>query len=395
MAKKEINADVVHYGTEPSWNIIFKDDLDRDCAIARAFSWYNYMASDNELKKWTMEYMKSIGYTKEQLQKISGIDITIKYGEIPGITGFNVGMISRMLFLGAPLQEAEKVNLKTCITYLLTKAEKEKVIEEKPEEVAPTIQDRTNEKIRNVIGDLEQMGDSILQKSNKVKDLTITNSLEKLVKKADKKQEVKLTSVKDILHNKSIKSNQCERISSWFESVLSQTETDLKEDPTCYSSYSSLKEYKLFLKEIITSCKEYGEANKTIRIVKKKRKSPAELCKKVKYKQEETKLKVKSVHPSKIIGAEKVLIYNVCNGRATLLQARTTHGLSIKGSSIIDYDTSINTSYAKKIRKPEEFVKEINGKGIRVVKNSLDSIKTKVSEASGRINEDTIILGVY
>ena len=395
MAKKEINTEVVHYGTEPSWNIKFKDDVERDCAIGRAFSWYNYMASDNELKKWTLEYMKSGNYTKEQIQKISSIDITIKYGEIPEITGFNVGMIARMLSLGAPLHESEKTNLNKCITYLISKAEKMKVVEEKPEEAGPTIQDRTNEKIRNVIGELEQMGDTILQKTIESTPLTITNSLAKLTKKSEKKQEVKIITVKDILHSKNIKSNQCERISSWFESVLSEMESDLKEDPTCYSSYPSVKEYKAFLKEIVSSCKEYGEANKTIRIVKKKRKSPAELSKKVKYNQEDTKLKIKSVHPSKIVGSEKVLMYNVCTGRATLLQASTTHGLSIKGTTVIDYDTAINTSYCKKIRNPEEFVKEINGKGIRAVKNALDSVRTKVSEASGRINEDTIILGVY
>jgi hypothetical protein len=238
------------------------------------------------------------------------------------------------------------------------------------------------------------MGDSILKSSNKPKDLVISNSLAKLTKISSKKEEKKIT-VKDILYSKNIKSNQCERICSWFQNTINQLDLDLKTDPDCYGCYSSVKEYKLFLQEIISSCKQYGEANKTIRIVKKKRKSPAELVTKVKYNQEDTKLKIRSIHPSKVIGAQKVLLYNCSTGRATLLQTSTSHGLSIKGTSVIYFDEAVNMSYSKKIRNPEEFIKAIKDKGIRIAKNTLDAVKTKVSEASGRINEDTLILGVY
>jgi type III restriction enzyme len=122
---------------------------------------------------------------------------------------------------------------------------------------------------------------------------------------------------------------------------------------------------------------------------------PVDMCKKVKYQQEDKTLGIKSLSPTKIIGAEKVLLYNTQSAKATIIEANSSHGLSIKGSTIIDFDSSISKSYTKKIRKPAEFMKEIKDKGIRAVKSSLDSIKTSSYECSGRINEDTIILGVY
>jgi hypothetical protein len=397
MAKKAINTEVVHYGTEPTWTEKFETDVDRDCALARAFSWYNYMSSDSECKKWTIEYMKSNKFSKEDIQAIQNMDISIKYGDIPGLYGFNVGMMCRMLSLGAPVRKEDIDSLNKCLTHLINKEKS------KPKEAVETtepvisIRERTNEKIYGVIGDLEKMADTKLETvSSGISSIAIFEQKKEEIasKKVQKKQEKTIT-VKDILHTKNVKPNQCDKIASWFTGVLSLFEEDMKENAySCYSK-AGIKEYKDFLNEIILSCKQYGEANKTITIRKKRKKSPVDMCKKVKYQQEDKTLGIKSLSPTKIIGAEKVLLYNTQSAKATIIEANSSHGLSIKGSTIIDFDSSISKSYTKKIRKPAEFMKEIKDKGIRAVKSSLDSIKTSSYECSGRINEDTIILGVY
>ena len=365
------------------------------------------MATESEYKKWTTDYMKSKSYSKEDIALISSVDTIIKYGDIPDIVGFNVGMICRLLSLGAPVREDDVVKLKTCISYLLEKAKNTKVEKiESADEPTISIQDRTNEKIRNIIGDLEKVADSRLLGEKVKVDAALTATIaeqvsEKLAgKKSSKKLEIKKPvqlSVKDILHNKQVKPNQCERIASWFRATLTTMDTDLNECPDCYDNYvvANFDNYKKFLEEIVVSCKQYAEANKTVVIRRRRKKSPVDICKKVKYKQEDSTLKVQSLSPTKIIGAEKVLLLNVKKMTATLLQSNTSQGLSIKGTTIIDFDTSKTVSYSKKVRKPAEFVKDIKDKGIRAVKNTLDSIKTTSYEAAGRLNEDIIILGVY
>ena len=398
MAKKAMNTEVVHYGTEPIWTETFEDEVSRDCALARAFSWYNYMSSDSEYKKWTIEWMKSNKYSKEDIQCIQNTDVAIKYGDIPGLYGFNVGMICRMLSVGAPIKESDISSLKLCINHLIQKGKVTSTTEVVSTEPTISIRERTQEKVYGVIGELEKIAESrLLSEEIGISSMMVfeEKKAELSGKKAQKKSEKVKISVKDILHNKNVKPNQCDKISTWFTSVLSSFEEDMKEG--AYSSYSKIgiKEYRDFLNEIIVSCKQYGEANKTITIRKKRRKSPVDMCKKMKYQQEDKALSIKSVQPSKIIGAEKVLLYNTKTQKATLLESNSSHGLSVKGTTIIDFDSSITKSYTKKIKKPDEFVKEIKDKGIRAVKNSLDSIKTTSYEAIGRTGEETIILGVY
>jgi hypothetical protein len=78
----------------------------------------------------------------------------------------------------------------------------------------------------------------------------------------------------------------------------------------------------------------------------------------------------------------------------TIFEAESREGLSVKGTTIIGFDEK--KSVCKVMRKPQEIIGVVskNG-GIRAIKNAFNASKTVEKAPTGRINEDTILLGVY
>jgi hypothetical protein len=103
---------------------------------------------------------------------------------------------------------------------------------------------------------------------------------------------------------------------------------------------------------------------------------------------------IKSIIPSKIVGADKLVTFNVVKATCTIYEAKASVGLSVKGTTILGYDES--KSATKKVRKPTQFLKLVSeAAGIRAIKNAFGDLTTKESKPNGRINEDTVLLGVY
>lgn len=410
------NIEVVYYGTEPEWKAKFSSDSERQCAYDKALTWYNYMSDETDHKKWFIDYLKlKHSSNKSLISYVSGLSTTkIDYGKIsdPDLKyGFNPGILARLVLLDAPVPEYDLKTLEKCVDYFNLSVPKEQPIKEIVESSSmfDNIQEKTTEKINTTIGILEKMGDDIFLNKPKNKIQFSTNTMfENAVKesaegkKKSKKQEITTENIKtckDILYERNIKPNQVNRINDWFSNQSNTIREDIKEMEKEWGNSFDKSNYVSLLKfyeQIIEDCKGYLSSVKSEfarKPRKKKSKSPIELVKKVKHKSTDETYKISSLSPSKIIGADKVLLFNTKYRKATLLQSASPTGLSVKGTTIINFDEK--SSYSKKLRKPEKFIKDVKDKGIRAVKNTLDEIKSKSYEAKGRINEDTIILGVY
>ena len=410
------NIEVVYYGTEPEWKAKFSSDSERQCAYDKALTWYNYMSDETDHKKWFIDYLKlKHSSNKSLISYVSGLSTTkIDYGKIsdPDLKyGFNPGILARLVLLDAPVPEYDLKTLEKCVDYFNLSVPKEQPIKEIVESSSmfDNIQEKTTEKINTTIGILEKMGDDIFLNKPKNKIQFSTNTMfENAVKesaegkKKSKKQEITTENIKtckDILYERNIKPNQVNRINDWFSNQSNTIREDIKKKKKEWGNSFDKSNYVSLLKfyeQIIEDCKGYLSSVKSEfarKPRKKKSKSPIELVKKVKHKSTDETYKISSLSPSKIIGADKVLLFNTKYRKATLLQSASPTGLSVKGTTIINFDEK--SSYSKKLRKPEKFIKDVKDKGIRAVKNTLDEIKSKSYEAKGRINEDTIILGVY
>ena len=119
--------------------------------------------------------------------------------------------------------------------------------------------------------------------------------------------------------------------------------------------------------------------------------SASRLVSKLKYQTDFSKLKLVSINPEKIIGANELWIYNTKYNRLGVYHAENTvRGFSVKGCTIQHFDK--NESVEKTARKPKDILVKLNKSSL---KKSMKEMKTKEKELTGRIGKDTILLGVY
>jgi len=124
---------------------------------------------------------------------------------------------------------------------------------------------------------------------------------------------------------------------------------------------------------------------------KKKTLSASRLIKNLKYQQEFIDFKLVSINPEKIIGASELWIYNTRYKTLGVYYAvNSIRGLSVKGCTIQNFDK--DTSIQKTARKPQEVLEVLNK---RSLKRQLKDMKTKEQKMTGRINAQTILLGVF
>ena len=124
---------------------------------------------------------------------------------------------------------------------------------------------------------------------------------------------------------------------------------------------------------------------------KRKTYSAERLVKNLKYQQEFSELKLVSVNPEKIIGAVELWVFNTRYNRLGVYRAvNSVRGFSVKGCTIQHFDE--NESVQKTARKPKEALNVLNKRSLKAM---LKNMKTKEQPLTGRINSQTILLGVF
>ena len=215
---------------------------------------------------------------------------------------------------------------------------------------------------------------------------------------AGKKPAVQVDEIKNYID--SIKPMYCKKIIDYYTPIRDEIcEVIGGKDPVLqegYSTYSrvTLDNYNKLMTKIIEDCKSKIDTAPRPIVVRRKRRRPAiEVVKKLKYKKDDAAVGLISIMPSKIVDAQKLVVYNSKYRTITLYEAAGSQGLSVKGTTIINYDE--NKSRTKKLRKPKEFFAKVSNKGIRAFKSAFDAVKCAEKPAKGRINQDTILYGVY
>ena len=124
---------------------------------------------------------------------------------------------------------------------------------------------------------------------------------------------------------------------------------------------------------------------------KRKTYSAGRLVSKLKYQDEFKKLKLVSVNPEKIIGATELWVFNTRYNRLGVYRAvNSVRGFSVKGCTIQHFDE--NESVQKTARKPKEALNVLNKRSLKAM---FKNMKTKEQSLTGRINAQTILLGVF
>jgi len=352
------DSNVVMTGHEPK----FDRELSK-LEIATTLNWYTQNKDTRDAMKYANDYFK-------KNHKLNVEEVIKNY---PVTFGF----VCRILNNGGVLSEKDKIWFNDTITKIkddLAKPKVEVVVDDKP--VQPNIQDRIREKASECIGELEGLlDDYILSKfTSNPKPYGIMHTL----------------NIKGVHTNRILE--HWKRIRAEYDNVLTTEDELIKEG---YSNFSKTEIKKIvgFCDSVITdTMKVVNDSIKSRKPRQRKQKSPEQLVSKLKYLDKYEELKLESVTPKDIIGALQLWVYNTKSRKLGCYNAEDASGLSVKGSSILNFNESKSTQ--KKLRKPEMTLPEVLKGGKVYLRTALDDIKAVASSLNGRLNTDTILLRI-
>ena len=359
MSRLASATDVKYVGNEP---VLVEGCSESD--LARALNWYNYICTSDQSKEFVVTYLKTTKISKGDLKKIGKAKISN-----------SIGWMCRILSQGGHLPEGYEERLMKRIQAAIKQAEPDE--EEAIEEVKPviSIQERVREKTAELIGDLEAQLD-ILFKTGKLSFDAIS-----------------------WFRQKDIKPQIAQKIAEYYKPLYSEIfdairgkDLELKE---AYSRWKkpALKTYLETVRDIIAAAEGRAVIARAARKPRKKKVKPiSDIVSKVKYKEFDKELNIKSIKVTEIVGVQQLWVFNTKYRKITVYNAIGHSGLSVKGTTLTGFDEK--TSITKTVRKPEVTLPNVLNGGKVALRKLMDNIKAKSSEANGRINSDVVLLRV-
>ena len=333
--------------------------------LMRALNHYN-SAEDNKTKrKWAMSYIARKNKNQAKvLEDLKDYEFT------------SLGVICRLKDREQHLEPKELKFIDRRIKELIELAKSGKpssqikTVTERP--MKPKV-DKNEELLASAVGEIHGMLDDLLLEDKDV-------------------------DVESLLKSLNITSAVAKQIPEKFEKMLAELEeVQVTKDKQLIEGYSNIKKVKLrkiimALKSISAACSQQAVSAKTVRKPRVQKEKPASvLAAKVKYMQEYAELGLKSVHPVNMVGATEVWIFNTKYKKLQAYRALDGQKLSIKGTTLLNYDVSNSSS--KTLRKPEQ-AKDVIAMAKKTFATFFKNLKTKDAAVNGRINEECVILKV-
>lgn len=149
-----------------------------------------------------------------------------------------------------------------------------------------------------------------------------------------------------------------------------------------------------FYETVMSACDQIAAEAKVLKKPRAKKVKPAEdLVKKIKFKAVDDKLGIVSVPAAGIIGAQAAAVYNTKSRKLGIYISKTSQGLNVKGTSIVDFTEK---SFQKTLRKPDVQLKEFKENNtLKRVETWFGKIKATETKLNGRINAEIVILKVF
>jgi hypothetical protein len=357
---------------EPIW------DREKTCdklSLIDALSWYAENKSEKDARAYLVSYLGS-RLTKEQKQAAQILNLMWNQTD---------GFVARCLSRGAKIPANSFDSFNTSVNGFIRRLDQIVIERElaspakgsnEPSNVI-SIQERVQNKVDYFIMELEGKFDDLWHRASKEDFDPYTWMMENGVKP------MHATKIAEYFRN---------RAREWVI-MIGDRKTDeyVKEaNPRSHKEYL----HGANILALFMSDAERLAANKNAaRKPRKKKAIPLEKkVAKLNYKKDDTDNKLTSINPVKIMGSEKLWVYNVKTRKLGVYIANDSAGLSVKGSTIENYKYS--ESISKTLRKPAEVLKRVLEGGKIVLRKVMGDINSKPSELTGRINKDTILLRV-
>jgi hypothetical protein len=348
-----------------------------------SMAWYRLESSNKELKPKVIDWMGRIGCTKE--------DISAFKKTKDNRCGTTMGAIAACLIKGMPAIRKDFNDGKDSSAWLRTeisrvisegkddKDDSEEVVAVKKDVYTPSIQERVRDA-----------------------SMLMTEEIETAIEAFQTDPEAfdpKAFKVLNVLKAKQAKAAHTRIIKSFYEGNLQElievanTKDEQLKEGYSHLTKAHLKKITAFYQEVVSACDMLGQEAKVNR--KPRAKKPTDKSKivgKLKYMKTNEPLKLVSVNPEDIIGAQELWIYNSKTRKLGRYVAEEFKELGVKGTTITGFSES--KSIQKTIRKPEEKLKEFKAAGKVALRKFLDDINATDARMNGRLNEETVLLKV-
>ena len=355
---------------EPIWE---GEKVATNLELSDAFSWYNQNKDTKDARKYLIEYLKG---QLTPAQKTAAEILSDMWCPTEGWT-------ARMISRGCVLSENSSFGFKRRIQEFIVRLDE--VVKTKnldnntptPSKNVISIQERVQDKVDQFIMELEGKFDDIWHRGSTEEFVPYTWMTENEVKP---------------MHASKIAEYFRERAKKWIDVIDARKKDEYLKESYPRSQKEMIAAAQFFT--LITTDAEKLAANKNAaRKPRKKKAIPLEKkVAKLNYKKDDIDSKLVSINPVKIMGAEKLWIYNVKTRKLGVYVALDSAGLNVKGSTLENYKYS--ESISKTLRKPEVVLKKVLEGGKIVLRKVMGDINSKPVELNGRINKDTILLRV-
>lgn len=371
--------DEKYTGAEPVWDTeraLKMPQEEFDHFLRKSFFYYNYFFAQKDLKKHAVKWMQENKYSKADVSAfIRSPDRAIT------MTAYGLLMSHRQ---GMPFREKELNYFKQQIHDAINAADAEpaetatgaRAAEPVVAVKAPTIQDRLNEKTSEHLAHFEGLYDEVVAGGTvdpKAYDYLVSNTV----------PQSQIKKFEDLFTARKIELGE----------ALAKTDEQVTEAYRHYKA-ADYKRHHAFIQSILDALDQYRSVKKATKKARVKRAPNKEkVVSKLKYMKEEKTLKLVSINPVDIIGAQELWAYNTKTRKLYKYIADSLTGpLGIKGTSVTNFDTA--KSVGKTLRKPEEKLKEFAKASKVQLRKFLDEIKATETQGNGRINSDIVLLKV-
>jgi hypothetical protein len=375
-------SDEKYTGTEPKWDydraLTFSNE-EFDHHLRKSLAYYNYYYSPKDLKKYVVQWLRQ-HEGDNGLHKLDKATIDCYQRSSDSLTPFTVCALIKAHERGMPLRDQHVEYILGAVKRVLDMRADDEEVETKEVKKAEvkviTIQDRMNEVAKKHILYFEMLEDALFTGETvdpKAYEYLVKNSVpQALIGKIQAVFEPRIAEVREARTTK---------------------DEDLKEAYS-YMKAADYKRYDAFYDQLFADLAAYNQTKKaTKKAAVRKPPAKEKLVKGLKYLKQDAGMKLVSINPVDIVGAEQLWVYNVKTRKIGKYVAEDQGGvLGVKGTTITGFDA--NKSVQKTLRKPEEQIKAFLASNKVELRKFLDNIKTTEIKLNGRINADTILLKV-
>jgi hypothetical protein len=371
--------DQMYMGLEPEWTAENPPPTDpsiRTSVYTKAAHWYNYYCDKKKFTKTVLVYCeKVLKFSKEDMQamkKLPDWKVYMKHHTF-------VKLQER----GWDFEEERIESSKAALFALLEEGKllvKELGIqkETKPKVITISPHERQRIKVMNTIaGDWDEM----------VIDKWVDGIFDKKLVKFPTYSLFQLHGLKGSAIN-------------IFKDYVMEEYTDIKHaydktDDQSVEAYDHIKKGNLrlmlnLMDGIFEDLERVRESAKSVRTRNKKPKARDAQVKTLNYLKDHEESKVVSINPVLIPQAGWLWTYNTKTKRLTEFKTNSTEGFEVRGSTLQKFDEV--ASRVTVLRKPLDVLPQILNKTIKQIDNVWKGLTTKVTNPTGRINKDTILL---